>query len=739
MLCVSPFCESDFSAVLDQHKWIADLDGTLPGHELLLVGSSGMTNDQISQVNAIARKVFSKVSAIRQSGPDPKRWPQGPNAMFLTALEFIKQKNHVPFLWLEPDHIPLVPGWLNQIETDYKSRGIPFYGVMWDKPFRHLNGSCVYPANLESYNPYIRGASELPFDCVRPEMTLRHAYNSPLMQRSLADPSRNLPHSFPNHESLRVIRSGVVLFHGSKSGDLIARLREQRGCPVQSESAPASTRFVLPWNRRKTVNKLLHVFTLYHPKDPETVRRNEIAQRTWPCQDWLPFPIKDSDLPRLWTEAGRSFPFIKDMFDLACADASKNDVVVYTNADICLSTDCSKRVREAMMGTDAVYCYRRDFKHLGSPLPDSEIVKGHDYCGSDLKAFRVGWWRKHRKDFPDMILGMELWDPCLRILMDQTNPAGKCRLQNLIYHQRHDSYWERPENRYSLKAQRHCLKAGANYLRKLGQDVTESGVPMWYGLEADLVVLGLAHESVMFNKLIPNLEATLSGLTWKAFVCAKREAQPVLRQWLNRRPQQVMPVDEPVNLDRLRYRKMAQLRNAVLRKYRESGLEAKAILWMDMDTWGFWNCSKAIKTLLNGNSWDAVAAYGLMPKQICRNDVPVEPVIIENKPYVYYDWLAWEQVLNRRVLWHSNGEPHWYSHGKVPEDTVFITGAPAHVTGRVNSAFGPACFYRPEAIDGLVYDEQGDQCEHQGFHAQMRAKGRDKLFVSQDIVALYEK
>lgn len=208
----------------------------MPRHELLLLASSGLGDDKISRVSAIARQAFPGLTAIRQRGDDPKSWPKGPNKMFQTAVEWVKGRNRA-FIWIEPDCVPTVPGWLDTLEADYVKRAIPFYGVIWDKPLKHLNGAAIYPANLANINPFMVGASDLPFDCVRPELTLRKAYNSPLMQRTLADPSKNLPMDFPDFSSLSVIRPGVVLFHGNKNGDLIKRLREQRA--VQPNGKPS--------------------------------------------------------------------------------------------------------------------------------------------------------------------------------------------------------------------------------------------------------------------------------------------------------------------------------------------------------------------------------------------------------------------------------------------------------------------------------------------------------------------
>lgn len=224
---------------------------------------------------------------------------------------------------------------------------------------------------------------------------------------------------------------------------------------------------------------IYHVYTAYSPSDPDTARRNELAQRTWKRQPWQELPIADADLPRMWQERGRTFPFIKDVFDVAVENLVDDDIVLYTNADIHVRGDCCAQVAEALQNVDAVYCYRRDWHHqLSGPVPDGDFAKGMDYPGSDLKAFRVGWWRAYRDEMPDMVLGAEAWDPVIRTLMDETNDKSPLvRLRDLICHERHGSYWENPAHRYKLKMQQHCLGLARVFFIRRGIDPRRFGIP----------------------------------------------------------------------------------------------------------------------------------------------------------------------------------------------------------------------------------------------------------------------
>lgn len=222
---------------------------------------------------------------------------------------------------------------------------------------------------------------------------------------------------------------------------------------------------------------MVHVYTEYNPNDQDTCRRMAVARSTWIGQHWQEKPVRDDQLPRMFNEENRRFPYIKDVFNFGCQGLQNDDLVVYTNADISVSTDASVRIAAALQGSDAVYCYRRDFNHrMNEPMRDQDIQHGDNYVGSDLKAFRVLWWLTWRDDFPDLLLGMEGWDPCMRILMEETNRGSEVALSNISYHERHGSFWENQSNRYRLNAQRHNLRLIYQWLMEMGRNPEHFGI-----------------------------------------------------------------------------------------------------------------------------------------------------------------------------------------------------------------------------------------------------------------------
>lgn len=222
---------------------------------------------------------------------------------------------------------------------------------------------------------------------------------------------------------------------------------------------------------------MFHFYSSYEPSDPGARLRHKVARMTWETQCWTDFPIPDSVLPRMWEEEGRRLPYVPDLFDAACSGHSDNDCMVYTNTDICVVSNCAFLCSSALQETDAFYSYRRDFNEdFHEPIPDDVVLRGTGYAGSDLYGFRARWWRQCRKDFPDMVAGLEAWDPIIRRLIDITNPGKPTNLPDTHYHRRHDSWWERKENRYRLNGQKHCLSLAAQWLNSHGVNPALHGI-----------------------------------------------------------------------------------------------------------------------------------------------------------------------------------------------------------------------------------------------------------------------
>lgn len=220
---------------------------------------------------------------------------------------------------------------------------------------------------------------------------------------------------------------------------------------------------------------IYHAHCVYNPSSKETRRRMRLAKRTWDCQSWTDCPIPERT-GRLFVDQAGTVPYIKDLWAAAVSSKNSEDIIVFTNSDICVGPHCCVRIAAALQSIDAGYCFRRDFGRLDHPLTSSVIKTGIHYVGSDLYAFRVGWWRRYSKEYPDMLLGREAWDAIMRLLIDETHPGRNCTIYDQIYHEWHPSTWENPAKRRTLRSQLYNLELAKGWMHASGHNPQLIGI-----------------------------------------------------------------------------------------------------------------------------------------------------------------------------------------------------------------------------------------------------------------------
>lgn len=228
MLVVFSYCHREIWHMQNLLRWIGELDGYLPRHHCYLVSSSLVPAQSVSDILTQASHLFCSVKAIRQRKPDERGWPQSCNSMFRLGAEHAKGR---PFLWVEPDFIPLRTGWLNDIEDEYAVCGKPFMGVTPTKPLLHLTGCAVYPDDIGFYNPHTLLSDSMAWDAVEAQLTLPHVFCSTLFQHEWGDHEKNQAPTFRTQRSLRMLKPDACTLHRNKDHTLIKRLRERRRTP----------------------------------------------------------------------------------------------------------------------------------------------------------------------------------------------------------------------------------------------------------------------------------------------------------------------------------------------------------------------------------------------------------------------------------------------------------------------------------------------------------------------------
>lgn len=220
---------------------------------------------------------------------------------------------------------------------------------------------------------------------------------------------------------------------------------------------------------------IYHVYSSYHPQNATTLRRMNLVASTWAQQPWKEIPVSERT-GRVFTDEAGTVPYIKDIFNIACSGKQDTDIIVFTNADICVHSNCAQLIVAALQSVHAAYAFRRDFDFLNTALPDAVIPTGTDYIGCDLFAFRVAWWTTYGDSFPDMLLGREAWDCVLRLMMDWSNEDLRTVIPNIIYHERHPTVWENHANRHRLPSQMHNLRLAKAWLAYYNVNYSRFGI-----------------------------------------------------------------------------------------------------------------------------------------------------------------------------------------------------------------------------------------------------------------------
>jgi len=191
-----------------------------------------VSNEDVAKLVESGRRSFGSWAFIKQLHDSGRGWPYEPNQMFKLAAQWVAKNQAGPFFWCEADCIPVKSGWLSTLEAEYKAKRVSFMGTIYPHPIKHLNGCMVYPQVVGLKNPAMTMATTKAWDLMAPGQTLKYGFNTPLIQRMLADPQTNTAMTFPDRASLNVINPKAVVFHGCRDMTLIRQLREHG--PLQS-------------------------------------------------------------------------------------------------------------------------------------------------------------------------------------------------------------------------------------------------------------------------------------------------------------------------------------------------------------------------------------------------------------------------------------------------------------------------------------------------------------------------
>lgn len=275
LLVVLPFHKGDAELARQLVTWMADLaaagadsDKRYTPHSLLLVADKSAPRETVDAMMTIARPLFAHASAMFPVIPDDVQgWPKGPNRMFHDAMRQVSETQRLPFLWLEPDCVPITRYFLDRLAQAYERCDRKFMGCITEStatggPQKHLPGCSIYPQDaFRMLKAFCNG--DQPFDIANTDFILKRSRHTNLIQH-LWGPSLGVSPRFVADDdaaavkangnggvlTLSALRPEAVLFHRCKDGSLIDLLRDNLiaepiaevidGPPVDPTAKPAT-------------------------------------------------------------------------------------------------------------------------------------------------------------------------------------------------------------------------------------------------------------------------------------------------------------------------------------------------------------------------------------------------------------------------------------------------------------------------------------------------------------------
>lgn len=233
-IVVLPVCVKDADLMIKCLDWMFELDGQnefdcLISHDVSL-GPAWMARLKLS-----AGRAFRTVQEFIYPRPLRENWPDACNVAFQSTAQHIQAMHDRPWVFLEPDCVPLKPDWLPALWQEYQNCGYPIAGPVIEG-VGHMNGTAIYPANFATTSPGAMSASHEAWDTSMTYDIVGKVHDISRLwchRWGLCDGKPHQSQGPPIHFSSTIsvdlwIPKEAVLFHRVKDGSLFDLLRAKR-------------------------------------------------------------------------------------------------------------------------------------------------------------------------------------------------------------------------------------------------------------------------------------------------------------------------------------------------------------------------------------------------------------------------------------------------------------------------------------------------------------------------------
>lgn len=233
-IVVLPACDKDCQILLRNLEWMRMMEGRL-SYTCLVTQDSGMNRTIAREVLESARATFTHVHHFVYPAPKTTRWPEAPNLAFQRTAIHISDSIGRPWFWMEPDLVPLRPGWCATLQQEYAECGQPIMGSVVTGR-RHVNGTAIYPPQFPFLAPSAMRATNIGWDWVMRDETLNITHDASRLMFHCWGIVEDKPHPYEGRPAVflsiadidRWIPREAVTFHRCKDATLIQRLIERK-------------------------------------------------------------------------------------------------------------------------------------------------------------------------------------------------------------------------------------------------------------------------------------------------------------------------------------------------------------------------------------------------------------------------------------------------------------------------------------------------------------------------------
>jgi hypothetical protein len=235
LLIVIPLTTDDAWRAEALCDWIYQVGGKRAEGHCLLAPSSDVHGELKTKVRLAAEMAFVGVETfdVQPCGGESKA--DRVNGLFRQVASHISGAYRFPFLWLEPDCVPLRKGWIKALADAYANQPKRYMGSHLalqpkDSSGKHtiLARTSIYPATaIRDLDGYCQ--SNVPFERLAAPTTVPRSSKTKLIQQI----------AFTEDTSPEKVRDDAVLLHHDKTGALIEMLRVKTSPPPRRGNAPS--------------------------------------------------------------------------------------------------------------------------------------------------------------------------------------------------------------------------------------------------------------------------------------------------------------------------------------------------------------------------------------------------------------------------------------------------------------------------------------------------------------------